>query len=200
MKMIQILETENPPSLTEIKKSDGFFLNLSVVNHFEIRSVVYEMLKKAKENLPTHLTFMIYEAYRTFALQEQKFQEQILHQKKLYPVLSEQEIHQKARVYTADPKRESGHQTGGAVDITLCDLSGKELDMGTDIHEFVYKTRTHSDRLSDFERENRRILLDALTAVGFVNYPAEWWHFSYGDRLWAKSLGKTETLFAPVHL
>ncbi len=20
---------------------------------------------------------------------------------------------------------------------------------------------------------------------GFVNYPAEWWHWSYGDKMWA---------------
>jgi D-alanyl-D-alanine dipeptidase len=34
-------------------------------------------------------------------------------------------------------------------------------------------------------RHNREILCDALTRAGFVNYPTEWWHWSYGDRYWA---------------
>ena len=30
-----------------------------------------------------------------------------------------------------------------------------------------------------------------MTAAGFVNYSEEWWHYSYGDRLWARTFGKT---------
>jgi D-alanyl-D-alanine dipeptidase len=34
-------------------------------------------------------------------------------------------------------------------------------------------------------RRNRQILIGALASVGMVNYPTEWWHWSYGDRYWA---------------
>jgi len=47
-------------------------------------------------------------------------------------------------------------------------------------------------------RKNRDLLVDLLHNVGMVNYPDEWWHFSYGDRLWAEVLGKNEAFFAPI--
>ena len=39
--------------------------------------------------------------------------------------------------------------------------------------------------LSPNARANRARLAACLGAVGFVNYPTEWWHWSYGDRYWA---------------
>jgi D-alanyl-D-alanine dipeptidase len=34
-----------------------------------------------------------------------------------------------------------------------------------------------------------------MRATGFVNYPTEWWHWSYGDRYWAYALGKRIAFF-----
>ena len=78
-----------------------------------------------------------------------------------------------------------GHQTGGAVDLTLCDLLGRDLDMGTAYMEHNNNTATISHTLNDEQRKNRQMLLDCMRRAGFVNYPAEWWHFAYGDKLWA---------------
>ena len=33
------------------------------------------------------------------------------------------------------------------------------------------------------------MLGEALTSAGMVNYPTEWWHWSYGDRYWAFGTG-----------
>ena len=88
-----------------------------------------------------------------------------------------------------------GHQTGGAVDLSLCDKDGKELDMGTQYREHNIKTATHSKSLSDQQHNNRRILLKALQSAGFVNYPAEWWHFCYGDKMWAAYSNKKVALY-----
>jgi D-alanyl-D-alanine dipeptidase len=44
---------------------------------------------------------------------------------------------------------------------------------------------------------HRRILIDALTSVGLVNYPTEWWHWSYGDRYWALTTGAPATRYGP---
>jgi D-alanyl-D-alanine dipeptidase len=41
-------------------------------------------------------------------------------------------------------------------------------------------------------------LIDAMRAAGFVNYPTEWWHWSYGDRYWAYLLGKPAAIFGAV--
>ena len=41
----------------------------------------------------------------------------------------------------------------------------------------------------------RRALVDALAGAGLVNYPTEWWHWSYGDRYWALTTGAPCALF-----
>jgi D-alanyl-D-alanine dipeptidase len=62
--------------------------------------------------------------------------------------------------------------------------------MGTKYLEINDKTFTKSKKISPEENKNRRILSDAMQKAGFANYPAEWWHFSYGDRLWAAYSGR----------
>ena len=46
-------------------------------------------------------------------------------------------------------------------------------------------SRTDSQKISPEAQTNRKIMGDVLTKVGFVNYPTEYWHWSYGDRYWA---------------
>ena len=40
-------------------------------------------------------------------------------------------------------------------------------------------------------RDNRRLLYNLMTSVGFVNYRCEWWHYAYGERQWAVLTGKS---------
>ena len=47
---------------------------------------------------------------------------------------------------------------------------------------------------------NRRVLRDALSAAGLVNYPTEWWHWSYGDRYWALETGAPAALYGAKEL
>ena len=42
-----------------------------------------------------------------------------------------------------------------------------------------------SDQVTEQQRKNRYILRDAMLACGFAPYECEWWHFAYGERLWA---------------
>jgi D-alanyl-D-alanine dipeptidase len=44
-------------------------------------------------------------------------------------------------------------------------------------------------------RANRAVLGSALTAAGLVNYPTEWWHWSFGDRYWALLTGATAACY-----
>jgi D-alanyl-D-alanine dipeptidase len=46
-------------------------------------------------------------------------------------------------------------------------------------------------------RANRRLLAEAVGAAGFVNYPHEWWHWSYGDRYWALATGSPFAIYGP---
>ena len=49
-------------------------------------------------------------------------------------------------------------------------------------------------------RANRRLLGDALRGAGLVNYPTEWWHWSFGDRYWAATTGAPAAVYGPVDL
>lgn len=73
--------------------------------------------------------------------------------------------------------RQSGHNVGRTVDLTLLDLrTGRELDMGTPYDTFA--ETAHTANASGEVAERRRTLVDAMAAEGFENYDKEWWHFS----------------------
>lgn len=44
------------------------------------------------------------------------------------------------------------------------------------------------------------VLGTALASAGLVNYPSEWWHWSYGDRYWALATGTSSALYGPCPL
>ena len=77
------------------------------------------------------------------------------------------------------------HSTGGALDLSIVDDKGVELDMGTTIDEFVEATQSDFKNLSSTCRANRALLFELMSFAGFTQLPTEWWHFSYGDQIWA---------------
>jgi len=80
--------------------------------------------------------------------------------------------------YVADPVKGSIHNKGGAVDVTLVDLQGNELDMGTDFDFFGKEA--HHDHM-DLPQEvlnNRKLLKETLEDYGFWGIRTEWWHYN----------------------
>lgn len=72
--------------------------------------------------------------------------------------------------------RESGHNRGHTIDLTLVRLSdGRPLEMGTGYDEFV--EAAHTANATGDVAANRRILVEAMEAEGWINYEKEWWHF-----------------------
>lgn len=145
------------------------------------RRSVAEKLKVAAEGLSEMgLGLYIYELYRSPEEQQARFD-------RTYRLLQEKytnkdELERYARRSTAGVG--GGHQTGGAVDLTLCDGNGTPLDMGSKYLDKCPQMVT-SYRLPEEFVQRRKLLCKVLREVGFANYPGEWWHFSYGDRLWA---------------
>lgn len=80
----------------------------------------------------------------------------------------------------------SGHSRGATVDLGLerC-VDGRDaihcepLDMGADFDLFDPLANTDNPGISDAQKANRQLLLDAMRKRGFVNYPMEWWHFTF---------------------
>jgi D-alanyl-D-alanine dipeptidase len=93
------------------------------------------------------------------------------------------------QMYLADPALGSIHSYGMALDITLLDHDGRELDMGTGFddmtelsHPALEEDFLRSGALTEAQVANRRLLRSAMTQAGFVGIKAEWWHFDCGDR------------------
>jgi D-alanyl-D-alanine dipeptidase len=90
------------------------------------------------------------------------------------------------------------HSTGGAVDLTLTDLSGKELEMGTVFDYFGSESRADYYEKNNVNKtfcQNRRLLRQAMERGGFSQYDEEWWHYDYGNQPWAVKLNKKQILY-----
>lgn len=80
--------------------------------------------------------------------------------------------------YVADPAKGSIHNRGGAVDITLVDANGVELDMGTGFDFFGIEASHGYTKLSDKVKNNRLLLKNGMISSGFVPFKSEWWHYN----------------------
>ena len=80
--------------------------------------------------------------------------------------------------YVANPDKGSIHNKGGAVDITLVDLKGKELDMGTDFDYFGKKAYHDNMDLPQEILDKRKLLKETMEAHGFWSIRTEWWHYN----------------------
>ena len=75
-----------------------------------------------------------------------------------------------------------------AVDVTILDETGEELDMGTAFDALVEKSHPKQEAqfladgsLTQKQFENRKILRQAMFGAGFRGINSEWWHFNFGD-------------------
>ena len=179
---------ENNEELVDIKRDSQFYFSDELKQRPSVflRKSVYEKIKQTGQNLPDGCFFKIYSAFRSQKEQIQLWNENYQKIKAQNPNLSEEDIVFETRAICADPRAGfGGHQTGGAVDITLCDAQGIDYDMGTTYLEHSLKVPTKSKGLTKKQKENRMLLKKVMENVGFKNYPHEWWHYCYGDRMWA---------------
>lgn len=87
-------------------------------------------------------------------------------------------------VYVADPDLGSIHSFGMAIDLTLDDASGCEVDMGTEFdafHDLAHPREAEwlrLGRLTQQQHDHRMLLKRVMTGAGFGQSPIEWWHFN----------------------
>jgi len=92
----------------------------------------------------------------------------------------------------------AGHPTGGAVDLQII-RDGRPLDFGSRIWEFQPDSFTFSPFMNKEGWKNRQLLRSAMINVGFAPFDGEWWHFSYGDKEWAKYYDKPAAMYEQVN-
>lgn len=169
-----------------------------------LRKSVLERLLKAQQNLQdTHPSYSlkIFDGYRPLAVQSYMVNyeyEQLAHAQGLDINQIDDETHsslmQKVLGIWAKPNEDlrcpPPHSTGGAVDLTIVDENGEPLDMGSEIDAIAPETSPNyfEDKTAEDAQhfhQNRELLRDCMHRAGFRRHPHEWWHFSYGDQIWA---------------
>ena len=143
-----------------------------------VRKRVAAMLENAQRALPIHFEIKVASGFRNETEQ-----------------LALREKFGNKQQVAAD----SGHTTGGAVDVMLF-YCGKEIDCGDSYLEFTANTPTWSNALSRSQQRNRFILYNAMTRAGFVNYPLEWWHFCYGDKMYTAYKFEKKAFYGKVEI
>ncbi|MYW68742.1 dipeptidase [Streptomyces sp. SID8379] len=165
-----------------------------------LRAGVVDRLLYAQELLPDGLRLLVVEGYRPLSLQRAYFEEYAAELRALHPDRPAAEIHTAASRYVSPPEI-APRSAGAAVDLTLADADGTELDLGTRMNaspeESAGACCTDAATIGPAARANRKVLGAALGAAGLVNYPTEWWHWSYGDRYWAMATGAEHALYGP---
>jgi D-alanyl-D-alanine dipeptidase len=84
--------------------------------------------------------------------------------------------------YVANPEKGSRHNRASAVDVTLVDSQGKELQMPTGFDDFSPRADHHYQDLPDQMIRNRELLKGLMEKAGFIPLSEEWWH--YDDEKW----------------
>ena len=109
---------------------------------------------------------------------------------------------------SSDENSPAPHATGAAVDLTLRWKDGEALWMGSlfdDATALAARDRFESLAADNFSfsdqeaRANRRLLHWLMTEEGFAGHPDEWWHFSWGDQMWAALTGAGAAHYGLAH-
>ncbi|MYT82412.1 D-alanyl-D-alanine dipeptidase [Streptomyces sp. MnatMP-M77] len=166
-----------------------------------LRERVREQLVAAQAQLPDGLRLLVVEGYRPLSLQTEYFERYAQSLRTGHPQWTAREVRDAASRYVSPPEI-APHSAGAAVDLTLVDAGGRELDMGTAINANPEDSDgacfTAATNISRTARANRAILTTAVHTAGLQVYSFEWWHFSLGDRYWALIQGQPAALYGPT--
>ncbi len=197
--------SDNGEPLVDLRDVVGLRLDRRLADpggaYAHLRRGVVRRLLKAQATLPKGLELLVIEGYRPPELQRRYFDSYATELGLAHADWEPSRRHVEASKFVSPPDV-APHGTGGAVDLTLCTTSGVELDLGTPVNASPEASHgacyTSSLDVPGPARELRSILGAALGGAGLVNYPTEWWHWSYGERYWALVHGEAFTRYAPV--
>ena len=173
-----------------------------------LRQGVLDRLMQAQATLRSHhpgWQLTIFDAYRPIPVQQFMVDytfAQLAAEEGLDPVTMDEEarsrIQSQVLKFWAVPSDNLDtpppHSTGAAIDLTLTCAAGHIVDMGSPIDEV--SPRSYPDHFANAEapeaqkaHHHRSLLAEVMVSVGFRQHPNEWWHFSWGDQLWAWQTG-----------
>ena len=183
---------------------------------WKLRKEVVNRLVKVNDYLISKSSFnlLIYDSWRPLEVQEFMFKRAFLleceksdidisfENIKSYP-----SILKKVEKFWAYPSYDTRcpppHSTGGALDVCLSDKDGNLVEMGSMVDQmdetsnpYFYANIKNEEAIIWNSRRN--LLREIMTKFGFAQHPNEWWHFSYGDQLWAWKNKKANALYGKI--
>lgn len=134
-----------------------------------LKSTVLALIAANKDFITKGYRIKIFDCYRPLDIQ-----------KKMWDILPNTN-------YVANPKRGSKHNRGIAVDLTLVDEKGKELDMGTKFDYFGKEAHHSYSNHTEEVLQNRKLLKETLSKHNFRSIYTEWWHYELRTNLHLKN-------------
>lgn len=148
----------------------SIYKRISVNYPLLCRDEVARRIAKVADSMPDSLKLQIDSAYRT----------------------------RKTQVYIWEKRNKDGvnivfdpssgmppHCTGSALDVSLVDEGGKEINLSAPLKNYYEEPMLISGKISKYAQEVRILLNKIMLQNGFAPNPREYWHFSYGDGAWA---------------
>ncbi len=167
-----------------------------------VRSELLKRVESAAKLLIDPYQLVVHAGHRPIAVQKRLLKECAADYKRDNPGISDEEALEHARDFVSDPDITlPPHVCGAAVDVEIIDAStGKYLDFGTAIGDDNEKSFLYCPDLTEEQKANRLMLVKAMLDAGLASCMTEWWHFSYGDQLWAWFYGEENSLYSPTDL
>ncbi len=166
-----------------------------------VRSGVAERLVEASKLLPDGIRLQVVEGHRSAADQLAIIDWYSAELRAADLALGEAALATLTSRFVS-PIEVAPHVAGAAIDVTLADRDGRELDLGTPIdatpEASVGRCFFDAPGLEPLLARTATCSRPRSAAHGFVNYPTEWWHWSYGDRYWALITGADAALYGSV--
>jgi len=187
-------------------KTSIWKLREEVVNR--LVKVNYYLISKSSFNL------LIYDSWRPLEVQEFMFKRAFLLECEksdidisFENIKSYRSILKKVEKFWAYPSYDTScpppHSTGGALDVCLSDKDGNLVEMGSMVDQmdetsnpYFYANMKNEGAIIWNSRRN--LLKEIMTKFGFAQHPNEWWHFSYGDQLWAWKNKRANALYGKI--
>jgi D-alanyl-D-alanine dipeptidase len=166
-----------PPGLVDVRTvcERLVILDAPAWNRWDTRFLVIpavaSRLREAARGLPENLRLGFWEGYRPISVQRSLWRKGLDWLRELLPDEHEAALELRLQAWIAHPEGDSPpHSTGTAVDVAPVDAYGRVLGTGDPWGALAVGLMARS-----------------LSEAGLVNYSPEWWHWSYGDRVWAEA-------------
>lgn len=181
-------------------------------NDCKIRKGLVKELILIANKLPKGYKLLIWDSFRTIKTQTELFNKYSKIFEKEQNLEGEELVKYTKKFVSLpslDKNNPSPHNTGAAIDLTICDEEERPLNLGTYFDDFrkeaytrFYEEKIESGQILTLEEKeillNRRVLCNLFTESGFANYPYEIWHKSLGDQMACKLLNNNIAIYGGI--